>query len=216
MEVSDYQHIEQEIAHYKDVCHRLQNSFTAQHEHRAWEYGLGLRVATKTSAKTALDVGGAGSPFAALCASQGVACRIIDFADFRENFNRQRLLISTKLMKLEQVDFFQYPIQPVFDVVSCISVLEHVPNHLEFFERLLTFVNLSGIVYLTFDYSPSGAVFWEDKAHLRTFNLTEIRKLIDIGNRCGFEVFGNIADYSFGGNNVFEYNFASLVLQRIK
>ena len=201
-----------EIAQIKEAAKRLQGvPFRIEHEHRAWEYGLGLRALRTNGAQTVLDVGGGGSLFAPAAALAGMNVVQVDPAACGGWVEQQRSRWNLNLSYFE-LDFFQFQSLERFDAVTCISVIEHVVDDLKFFDRLLSFVNIGGLLYLTTDFHPSGGK--QVDGHLRTYTAEKLRALADRARIKGFLPFVSDPVYSSTGEHVNNYNFASLVLRR--
>ena len=182
--------------------------------HKAWEYGLVLNAARKNNAKTILEVGGNGSMFGATAVLQG-----LDVLQIDPGATGHRTVAQAKQLGLPlpfvQVDFFKYNEKRIFDAVTCICVLEHVRDHIKFFDHLLTFVAPSGLVALTVDFHPSGKAF--SRHHLRTYTEDALKALIGIAAKKGFTLFNGDCDYTYRGAHVIDlYTFASLVMKREK
>lgn len=216
----DYPLIEQEKGLYHEIKNLLDDCRNPlqEHEHRAWEYGIGLKIIKKERIFSVLDVGGENSTFPFCCAYLGCDTTIVDPQNLGMQIQSQNVRLPDKncYVKYIQSDFLDFDIDKVYDMVSCISVLEHVRNDTIFFEKLLQYVKPDGILYITFDYHPSGKKFYNDDSHLRTYNIKNIKNFIEIARNKAFEVYGEFADYTYHGNHVFDYNFASIVLQKEK
>jgi len=214
----DYPFIEQERGIYHDVKNLLDDCRNPlqEHRHREWEYCIALQIIKKERIFSVLDVGGENSTFPFCCAYLGCDTTIVDPQNLGMQIQSQNVRLPDKncYVKYIQSDFLEFDIDKVYDMVSCISVLEHVHNDNIFFEKLLKYVKPRGILYTTFDYHQSGQKFYEDNQHLRTYNISRIKNLIGIGREAGFEIYGECADYTYQGNHVFDYNFASIVLQK--
>lgn len=114
-------------------------SASPQHEARRWEYALALRAidtweAARPKASTLghlVDVGGGGSPFWRMTA--GYLPMVIDPVENSD--------LSTYL--------WLHP--PLADVVTCLSVLEHVEDLDRFLYHLGCLVAPGGLLFLTMD-----------------------------------------------------------------
>lgn len=179
-----------------------------EHPHRAWEYGIALNALKSKDIKTVLDVGGGGSVFAAAAASLGIDVLQVDPGNVGNWITRQEMALGIKL-PFEQV-FFEDFDDEVFDAVTCLSVLEHIPGDLFFFEKML--LHAAKMIVVTVDFSPTGKAVVD--GHIRTYNEDMMVELIGIGRKGGFELLGRAYDYSHPGDYVYGYNFASLVMER--
>lgn len=184
--------------------------FRFEHEHRMWEYALGLHLAVARGGKTLLDVGGGSSIFAPAATMLGFAVTQVDPRRNRGWVAQQSKAIGRKIHYVQE-DFLNYTSTP-FDVVTCVSVIEHVPEHEKFFRKLLDCVAPKGVLYLTTDYHESGERLV--KGHLRTYNQSSLREYKRIASAL-FDECGDFSTYVNGGDYVNGYNFASLALSRI-
>ena len=84
-----------------------------------------------------------------------------------------------------------------------------MPEHDKFFQKLLSYVKPGGILVLTTDFYPTGEQF--SQHHLRTYSEDDLLAYAESAD--GFNFFGDGYDYTFWGNYVYQYTFASLVLK---
>jgi len=176
-----------------------------QHEHRRWEYALALHAVWRWQQRggklhdSLYDIGGAGSKFhLMLCEWCDVDTKVIDPRENTgtvENFVRAGAALA--------------------DVVTCLSVIEHVEDVDHFLYTLSCLVAPGGLVVLTMDYwNRCGA----DTAH---FNHMRQRiycpkSYANLRLQCTplhLHTFGGV-DPSYHGANVYDYTFASLVLEK--
>jgi SAM-dependent methyltransferase len=195
----------------------LWGTFFPHHKHRHWEYGLCLNALIENKAVNILEVGGAGSLFAACAAWAGMEVTVVDPS--REGvhlFAAQNMILQLghAPITFEQVDFFQYQNQKKFDAVVCMSTIDHVAEDESFFKKLLNSVKEGGIFFMTVGFYPGGQRLADGP--LRTYNREHLETFIAIAKNHGFEVFGNDPDYSWRGENLCHYSFASLALKRKK
>lgn len=208
IQLNDYAHLPTEFIReiynsFKDICR-------FEHEQRRWEYGMALKALVDSNSETVLEVGGGGSllyPMMDLC---GIDIVEIDPWDCSELLLKQKTKMnSTFPIKYIKEDFLQTNLDEQFDAVVCTSVIEHVKQHNEFFQKLLSHVKPEGILILTTDFHPSGKTFSAD--HLRTY--TEKDLLAYAESAKGFDFLGGKYDYNYYGDYVYQYTFASLVLK---
>ena len=200
-----------------NMHNELSGTFYPYPKHRHWEYGLCLNALIENQAVNILEVGGVGSLFAACAARVGMEMTIVDPSmEGAHLFAIQNMILQSgnAPITFEQMDFFQYQNQKKFDAVVCISTLEHVANDEPFFKKLLNSVKEGGILFITVGFHPSGQRLAD--GHFRTYNQERLESFIAIAKNHGFEVFGGDPDYSWRGENVNNYTFASLVLKREK
>lgn len=213
LDVRDYSI--QETTHAKNIAYMLENKVQHrfEHPHRAWEYGIVLNALRKNGARTVLDVGGGGSIFGPMCAWLDMDITQVDPGDCSHWVEQQKAAIGRD-MTYKQLNFMEYVEDELFDAVTCISVMEHIPNDLEFFGKLLGHVKPGGILAITVDFHPSGTQLVS--GHLRTYNAEAMAEFIELAIREGFAAFGDELDYSWRGADVNNYTFASLVLRKVK
>ena len=174
-------------------------SETEQHPMRRWEYAMALRAVETWGREphVAYDIGGAGSPFAQILSNQiGMNVRIID----------------PVLPGGRSVETFIGMNPAIADVVTCLSVLEHVDDLDRFLYHLGCLVAPGGLLFLTFDcwnqVGPDTAHFhWDRKRIFTPHDWEEIYKAL-----FGFYWLGE-RDYEYHGNHLYgSYSFASLAL----
>jgi len=197
------------------VPHRLDHFF------RIWEYGLVLAALQANEAKTVLEIGGGGSLFAPAAAMLGMEILQVDLKDCTHWTAKQEEKLGVSLPYVQQ-DFFEYATEERFDAVVSISVIEHVSadasrqintdewhtaKRVQFFERMLNLVKPGGLVAITTDFHP-------DKPRNIKFSEAEMLALYEIGRSRGFDWFGAGYDYTYAGDFVNYYTFASLILKR--
>ncbi len=112
----------------------------------------------------------------------------------------------------KQVYFEQFIPEKKYDVVACLSVIEHTENDIAFFRKLLDTVADGGILILTTDFHPSGEQIVQ--GHIRTYNKEKMLNLISIAEKQGFVPFLGMPDYDYFGEHVNGCDFASLVLRK--
>jgi 2-polyprenyl-3-methyl-5-hydroxy-6-metoxy-1,4-benzoquinol methylase len=195
----------------------LPRTFYPCHRHCNWEYGLCINALQENQTMRVLEVGGAGSIFAAYAAWLGMEVTVVDPSSAGARlFAEQNMILQLvhRPITFKQLDFFQYQDQKKFDAVVCISTLEHVSDDVDFFKRLLCLVKEGGLLLMTVDFHPSGQRLVD--GHLRTYNQERLAAFIAIAENNGFEIFGDNPDYTWKGENVSNYTVASLALKRKK
>ena len=184
-----------------------------QHPMRRWEYALALWAIWHWKdgrdaryPRGIVDVGGNGSPFWRMAAPLTAWVQVIDPA---ENTTLETYLTSLASRPT------------LVDVVTCISVLEHVEDLDQFCYHLSCLVAPGGLLFLTMDYCDGFADARDafrvpDTYHFhwmrkRIFNSFAVEQLIAGFYRQSFTLFGD-ADYTWHGPQVYDYTFASLAL----
>lgn len=175
-------------------------SASPQDEHRKWEYAMALEALEAHGRGFVFDVGGAGSPFKEMVLAHRDACGVID-----PNVNGT----------LEQWHRAHPEVQ--YSRVVSISVIEHVEFLEPFVHALTQAVQPGGLLFLTTDCWDREGI--EDVAHFawmrrRIYTPRSWRNLGDyLTSSCGFEYFGE-QDWSYNGNQVYDYSFISLALRK--
>jgi 2-polyprenyl-3-methyl-5-hydroxy-6-metoxy-1,4-benzoquinol methylase len=184
------------------------------HDHRTWEYGLVLNALIENNAHTVLDVGGGGAIFLSCARLMGLDICTVDPADDSASLKGQEERLGV-ILPWVQEDFFTFNSPRQYDAVTCISVIEHVPNDLSFFDKLLSFVALDGLLCLTTDFHPSGVQVFG--GHIRTYNASTLEAFVRRAEMQGFVPFGDLPNYGQFTHQIFNlYSFGSLILKRVR
>jgi len=196
-----------------------------QAEERRWEYAMAHRAISEWRVAQqqadgwedhplrACDVGGAGSKFALTLAEVMSAVDVVDPA----------LTLHGPLHGLTffPTDLWQHGATQAhdqYDVLTAISVLEHVPDQevRRFLRSAKMLLRKGGLLFLTMDcWNCTGP----DTAHFhwmreRIYNPDLIRALQQTLRELGFLSFG-VGDWAYSGNHLFgSYSFASLAMIR--
>ena len=123
-------------------------SHLKQINERAAEYGFALKWLRKLCPADVLDVGAGTGSWPHLMANCGFPVTAIDKikgywkSDF---FNRHYYIIND--------DISEPKIDRQFDLITCISVIEHIPSHKEAFLGMLGLLKPGGTLVLTFPYN---------------------------------------------------------------
>jgi len=163
MAMEDYIAMKSYVDFYNAAVAEISGLYSPQHPHRRWEYGQSIKHAHEYRPTCILDVGGCGSPLAYCLARLGCQVTVTDLRDYSQLLARQDRDIAFVKGDFLEVDFATY------DSISCISVLEHVPDDIQFVHKLASLVRTGGYLLVTVDYHPSGLRLHDD--HLRTYNL---------------------------------------------
>ncbi len=175
-----------------------------QHPHRKWEYCLAFAAFRNVMMpKSLLEVGSGGSLFAPMADYLSYNVTVVDPEDSVRLTEKQGANIE-----IFQEDFFDFQMR-IYDAVACLSVIEHVENDIEFFQKLLK--HTRKVLFLTTDFSMEGKQFVP--YHLRTYSPSDLQNLADIANLMGFVLLDE-PEWIDNGPRVFDYNFASLCLVR--
>ena len=205
LSLSDYDGLKQYESQYMQSLSKNNRSFREQHKHRNWEYMGAVEYLNSIvlSPKNILDVGGCGSPFPYYIKDMtGANVTVID--PDTNSFNDFGIKYIQKLPSGK--DFAGY------DFISCISVLEHIPDDKAFIKDLVTNMDTNAVVYITCDWFKTGARLVNE--HLRTYNIDNVYNLFDaVADDCETEI---EIDFDINEeNNVNGYNFARITIERI-
>ena len=214
-----------------DAC---PDALAGQHPIRRWEYAMALwaikawqnaRVTTWTPAEVErgspdrweplqiCDVGGAGSHFWQVLPSVTSEDIVIVDQSLPEGYTSpgQRRLIP------EPVELYASHARPSqFDLLTCISVIEHVPLVRPFLQACHVLLKPGGLFFLTTDcWDAEGP----DTAHFhwmrqRIYNPPLIRHLLEGMRKVGFRSLGP-ADWSYAGPQVYDYSVASIAMVKL-
>jgi len=206
LDPSDYQ----ELEYYIQYIHNLWGlPSRVEHEHRKWEYSITCKALQENNVKTVLDVGGGGSMLAPMLTFAGMDVLQVDPGNNDELLLEQSRVLGKELA-YDRIHFELWEKDDIYDAVVCISVLEHVLDDLAMFRKLL--IHARKIVVITVDFSKDGKS--KSQGHLRTYNKESMQNFIKVGKAADFTPLGGQVDYSERGNHVYDYNFASLVLEK--
>lgn len=182
-----------------------------QHPMRRWEYAMALAAVKRWDhlkpALVAYDIGGGGSPFAGMLADEtGSHVHIVDPTYTPNAYTLQQLLRHNPKLG---------------DIVTCLSVLEHVEDLDAFLYHLGCLVAPGGLLFLTLDYADDYTDDWPvDRFHFnwmrkRIFNAYGWRLAVaeQLQHHHHFTLLGDI-DPHYHGAHVYDYTFASLALQK--
>ncbi len=211
LDVNDYLELADSTATASMMAqHGIAHRF--EHPHRRWEYGMAHKALSENGAKEILDVGGGGSIFAPFALLNGTTSVLqVDPGNVGEWIAKQALLVGRQLEFLQE-DFLTWGDSRTFDAVTCLSVIEHVPYHFAFFEKLCSKVSDGGLLVLTTDFHPSADRMVD--GHIRTYNEEEMGTFIKLAKLQGLVPYEGEPDYSKFSVEVNSYTFASLVLRK--
>lgn len=199
-----------------------------QHPLRTWEYAMAHRAIREWQTATMrnmdlpgfqalgdplnlCDIGGAGSRFC--CSLAACTTEIVTAVD-------PNLKVGPAHPR-ERVEWFARSVEDhaatashnQYDVLTAISVIEHVSDLRPFFRACHMLLKPGGLLFLTTDYwdcdGPDTAHFhW---MRLRIYNEESIKKLRNGLNELGFKAFGR-SDWGFNGCHIHDYTLASLAM----
>lgn len=236
----DLQGDAERLAPYLTQVDAVPDALAGQHAIRRWEYAMALYAisqwrmarllpdlvqaadaaleegqdqAVQEPAREICDVGGAGSNFWQLLATQTstditlvdpvASIPLADLPDGRRTVWHCGTVES----------FAAETPHNQFDILTCISVIEHVKDTRAFFRACHTLLKPGGLLFLTTDYWDADG---PDVAHFhwmreRIYNAGSVRKLLQGLRELGYKSFG-AADWGYPGNMLYDYSVASLAV----
>ena len=205
------------------ACHP--DALTGQHAIRRWEYAMALRTITAWAAQQVFtapldappmsplqicDVGGAGSNFWQVLT--GVTSEDIQLVD--PSCPREVTELGQRQMFCGGVEEYAATApHGQFDILTCISVIEHVEEVRKFFRACHMLLKPGGLLFLTTDYWDAEG---PDTAHFhwmrtRIYNAERMRKLQGDLRELGYASFGQ-ADWAYHGPQVYDYSVCSAAM----
>jgi 2-polyprenyl-3-methyl-5-hydroxy-6-metoxy-1,4-benzoquinol methylase len=195
----------------REVCRReYLNQQSIELNERAVEYSFALRCVWRTSAHTVLDVGSGYSPWPSLLSKCGCTVTAIDSMEgywHSSIFNRHFHVIKDDITKPK--------LSENFDLITCISTLEHIHNHQDAIRGMFSLLKPDGYLVLTFPYNESryvenvyqlpGAGYGQDKPYIcQVFSRQEVNLWLEenqgkIVEQQYFEMFQGPL-WTFGGH----------------
>ena len=168
-----------------------------------------------------LDVGGAGSPLVSMLRGSQLRASVLDP---HTNCDLHTFLALAPRIAANPT---LPPEDRVADVVTCVSVIEHVKEEQQFVADLRRVVAPGGLLFLTTDIKDEEEDP-EDNRHFhwmreRIYMLSSWMKLASVFIFNGFEFLGDAVDWSYHEDQVYGsahastgYSFASLALVRTR
>ena len=115
---------------------------------RPIEYGFAANCLTRTCPEEVLDIGSGRSAWPHLMANCGFRITAIDKREGYWNFG-----FSNRHYYIKTDDITRPKISKQFDLITCISVLEHVPDHRAAIKGMFSLLKNGGYIVLTFPYN---------------------------------------------------------------
>jgi SAM-dependent methyltransferase len=186
------------------VVESLFHAESPQDPARKWEYSMALRAGKGLNGSgiyphVALDVGGAGSPLVHMLTRAGYSTHVVD-----PKVNRD---LAAAVAEGVQADF-----------VTCISVIEHVEDLMQFVWELQQVVRSGGRLFLTCDIWDQDETA-KDTAQFhwmreRIFTPKTWQMVAEEFRKNGFEFYGG-QEWEYRGEQLYgSYSFASLSLAK--
>lgn len=197
------------------------DALNGQHDIRRWEYAMALRAIDAWDLRgehqggaplEICDVGGGGSNFWQLLAQLTSEDIVLVDPNTGQPPPGQVQWIHSRLEEFAAISRHSR-----FDFLTCISVIEHIPDAAlrPFFRACQMLLKPGGLLILTTDYWDAEG---PDVAHFhwmreRIYNAERVRKLLVGLRELGFRSFGE-ADWSFHGPQCYDYSVASIVVTK--
>lgn len=219
LQISDYEKIEKGVALAKEATQH----FVARgcridigHSHRWWEYGTALELYMKHRPHDVLSVGAGADALGPSLARnfdvEVVECEPDDsMRQARTQVNKTLLNDNRKAITVLPNPILNLPPRK-FDMVCCISVIEHVRNEIEAWKELGRRVKPNGILYITTDCIPVPGRHYEFD-NLRETNYTLQMLMERVGMLKDFTPL-DTPDWVWHGEFVFDYTFFRVGLVR--
>mgnify|MGYP001255149908 CR=1 FL=1 len=115
---------------------------------RVIEYSFALKVLSELCPQTIIDVGSGRTSWPHMLSGCGFLVSAMDKIDGYWN-----LSFTNRHYHIIKDDITNPQIEKRFDAATCISVLEHIPNHMAAIEGMFSLLKPGGYLILTFPYS---------------------------------------------------------------
>ena len=187
-------------------------------EHRYWEYGSGVELAwlhrIKNPIKERTKVLNVGSGWDALSPSLAFE-NVYDITDCepdticrndRKKVNEVLISIGRNPILILPNGLDELP-QQDYDIVYCISVLEHVDNEMDQWKHLADRVDEGGTLFITCDCIPDpNRAYAFDFMRKTNYTTSILKERVDMIQEMGFNVIGDV-DYGYHGDHTHGYSF---------
>lgn len=141
----------------------------SRHEQERLQYALKMVdkhiTVNRVREKTALDVGAGTGNITGKLLQMGYQVTALDISAEMCNILKKKYPSNLNSQKLSVVNS---PIEDVhfdgnFDLITCYSVLHHIPNYLDALQRFSGFLKRGGMIYLDHEASP---FYWSEATNL--------------------------------------------------
>lgn len=132
---------------------KLRREYHQQHyrlNERPLEYCFALKTISDYHPRTVLDVGPGTSAWPSLVRTCG--CIVTAMDEMGSYWNRA---VFSHHYHVLRDDITAHRIRSQFDMVTCISTLEHIPNHRAAVENMFSLLRPGGLLVLTFPYDET-------------------------------------------------------------
>lgn len=223
---------QEQLQPYYDQIDALPEVLAGQHAIRRWEYGMALRtigswriqdtcsrrpwvLGSPLDPIQICDIGGAGSNFWQVLRTLTPEDILLIDPAVQVSIDPPA---GRRIHQGTVEDFAATAPHDSFDVITCISVIEHLPDKQlrTFFRAVRMLLKPGGLLFLTTDcWDKDGP----DVAHYhwmraRIWNPEELQeKLMDKLRELGYKSFGQ-ADWAYHGHQLYDYSVASIAVTR--
>lgn len=168
--------------------------------YRLWEYSSLFDILLiSDNHKSFLDIGGAGSPLPYFLAEHGFSGLAIDLQPLCVDICNYCAAVRKLELKAKVCDITKdfTNVMEQFDIVTCISVIEHLPLYArrDLLENVYRILKPNGLFYITFDYGSYKATTsylrHKDITEERSSSISDISSLCFLILKCGFNFVGN-------------------------
>lgn len=195
-------------------------------EHRYWEYGSAVELAWRhrcmyplQERTRILNVGCGWDAVSPSLATENV----FDITDCEPDTTclNDRKKVNEVLVNAQRYPIYLLPNgldnlpKEDFDIVYCISVIEHVDNELEHWKHLADRVDEGGTLFITCDCIPDpNKSYTFDHMRRTNYTMDKLKERIEIIKAMGFNTLGE-PDYIYHGNHVYDYSFFRVGFERL-
>lgn len=152
-----------ELVSFKSIVEHIDNMrrrakihnvpYTWNHYCRHWEYACAILYSGIRAGMKVLDVGGAGSLLPYYLASAGCQVCATDVQEIGANDRLAELFQVELTYNVQDVQSLSYE-DNSFDIVTCISVIEHVPDDATAMKEMARVLKKGGVLALSTDVHP--------------------------------------------------------------
>lgn len=231
----DYKALDEYVHFLDDVQLVCGSPNPHQHPHRIWEYSLALQLRGHYFGKpTAVDIGCGWGVLSPALYMSGCSVTLSDIWQFGSSDHTKALDQMNRIQShcagrsrhggngpwwtfdaddLVLSDGEKY--RSKFDIVYCVSTIEHMPDEERTIKALATMTKPDGAVFLTTDYAESSVdTYTMSNMRKRIYDQAGLHRLIGLGKKYGLELWRGESDYQWRGCHVHDYSFASLTFKK--